>query len=134
MNNERGHEKLTYGRVLGTECKSLSINDQTLNEFNDLKIKYKRTLKGVSKTVVKTDITHKDYVDVLDTNKSIKRDASSIRSFNHQIYTFKQSKIALTSVYGNMQMTDNVNCVPYGYNPSNEKPVEIPDAEPGEEQ
>ena len=62
---------------------------------------------------------HKEYVDVLDTNKSISRDASSIRSFNHQIYTFKQSKIALTSFYDKMQMINKVNCDTYGPNPNN---------------
>ena len=33
-----------------------------------------------------------------------------------------------------MQMIDKVNYVPYGYNPSNKQTVEIPDAEPDEEQ
>ena len=30
-------------------------------------------------------------------------------------------------------MIDNINCVPYGYNPSNEKTVEMPSAELDEE-
>ena len=76
----------------------------------------------------------KDYVDVLDTNNSVRRNESSIRPFNHQIYTFKQSKIALTSFYDKMQMIDKVNCVPYGYNPTNEIPETSPVAEPNEEE
>ena len=34
-------------------------------------LKKKETLKGVSKVVVKEDITHNDYVQVLETNKPI---------------------------------------------------------------
>ena len=49
--------------------KVYSTNHQTLNEFNEMKIKSKRTLNGVLKTVIKTERTHKYYVDVLDTNK-----------------------------------------------------------------
>ena len=33
-----------------------------------------------------------------------------------------------------MQMIDKVNCAPYGYNPISEQPVDIPDAEPDEEE
>ena len=48
-----------------------------------------------------------------------------IRSFNHQLNTVKQNKIALTYFYDKMQMTDKINCVPCGYNPSNIIPEEV---------
>ena len=57
---------------------------KTISETNTKKC------KGVSKTVVKNHITHNDYVEVLKTNKSISREIVSIRSFNHQLYTYKQ--------------------------------------------
>ena len=106
--------------------KVYSINHQTLNEFNEVKIKNKKTLKGVSKVVVKKEIKHDDYVNVIETNNALTKEVMSIRSFNHQLYTFKQQKIALTSFYDKMQMIDKINCVPYGYNPSNEIPENIP--------
>ena len=77
--------------------------------------KNKKTLKGVSKAVVKNDIEHKDYVDVISTNKVIMRDVVSLRSFNNQIYTYKTPKIALSSFYDKMCMLDSVECVPFGY-------------------
>ena len=67
----------------------------TLNKFNAVTITSKIPIKGEQK-VVKTEIAHTDYVDVLDTSTSIGRDVTSIRSYNHQFYTFNQSKIALT--------------------------------------
>ena len=57
---------------------------KTISETNTKKC------KGVSKTVVKNNITHNDYVEVLKTNKSVSREIVSIRSFNHQLYTYKQ--------------------------------------------
>ena len=74
-----------------------------------------KKLKGVSKAVVKNNIKHDDYKDVLETNVSIKRDVVSIRSFQHQLYTYKQNKVALTSWYDKMKMINNNECVPYGY-------------------
>jgi hypothetical protein len=71
--------------------------------------------KGVSKVVLKKEITHKDFIDVLETGKSISKDVISIRSFDHQLYTVKQKKVVLTSWYDKMNMISNVECVPYGY-------------------
>ena len=75
----------------------------------------KKTLKSVSKAVVKNNIEHKDYVDVISTDSVAVRDVASIRSFNHQLDTFKQPKIALTSFYDKMCMINRNDCVPFGY-------------------
>jgi len=82
-----------------------------------MEIENKKTLKGVSKTVVKNEIKHDDYVNVLDKGKSQARDVVAIRSYNHQLFTVQQKKIALTSYYDKMNLIDNLNCVPFGYNP-----------------
>ena len=82
--------------------------------------KNKKVLKGVSKAVVKNDIEHKNYVDVISTNKVVKKDVVSLQSFNHQIYTYKRSKIALTSFYDKMCMLNSNDCVPFGYVKPNE--------------
>ena len=71
--------------------------------------------KGVSKTIVEKEITHEDCVAVLQTNTPLEKTVMSIRSFDHQLYTFSQSKKALTSFYDTMVMVDAVNCVPFGY-------------------
>ena len=97
--------------------KVYSVNYQSLDEFKRVEIKNKKTLKGVSKVVVKNEIKHSDYVNTLKTNEIARRNVVSIRSFNHQLYTYKQNKIALTSFYDKMKMIDHINCVPYGYQP-----------------
>ena len=74
-----------------------------------------KKLKGVSKVVVKKEITHEDYNKVLKTGESVKRDVVGFRSFNHQIYTVKTNKTALTSYYDKLYMIDSNNCVPFGY-------------------
>jgi hypothetical protein len=46
--------------------------------------------KGVSKAVVDQLINFKDYTNTLETNKSTIREVVSIRSFNQQLFTYKQ--------------------------------------------
>ena len=61
---------------------------QYLLDFDE--VKNKKTLKGVSKVVVKKQIDHTDYEEVLNTDKPIKKTVTSIRSFNHQLFTYVQ--------------------------------------------
>ena len=68
-----------------------------------------------SKVVVKNEITHDDYVQVLQTNVPIYRNITSIRSFKHQVFTMVQKKKALTSYYDKMKMIDSNTCVPFGF-------------------
>ena len=79
-----------------------------------MKTNRKKTRKGVSKVVVKKEIKHGNYVTVIETNEIVKHEVVSIRSFNHQLYTFKQQQLALTLFYDKMQMLGNINCIPYG--------------------
>ena len=46
--------------------KVYSVLHQSLDEYNQIKMKNKKTLKGVSKVVVDHDINHSDYVEVLE--------------------------------------------------------------------
>jgi hypothetical protein len=39
----------------------------------------------------------------------------NIQSFNHQLFTQSQTKVALTTWYDKMQMVDSINNVPFGY-------------------
>ena len=107
---------LLISEFIGLNPKAYSINHQTLNEAKELEIKNKKTLKGVSKVVVKNEISHNDYINVLNNNEPIKRDVISIRSFDHQLFTHKAiGKVALTSFYDKFKMIDNNNNLPYGY-------------------
>ena len=48
---------------------------------------------------------------------SIKKDVASIRSIDHQAYTYVQNKVALTGFYDKMRTISNIDSVPYGFNP-----------------
>jgi len=108
-------KSLVMTEFISLNPKVYSIHHQTLDEFNKVKIENKKTLKGVSKVVVKNEISHADYVKVLETNEQETRDVMSFRSYNHQVYTVKQRKIALNSFYDKQYMVDAVNNVPFGY-------------------
>ena len=85
------------------------------DKLDSQEVKNKKTLKGVSKVVVKKEIKHQDYETVLNTDKPINKTVTSIRSFNHQLFTYVQNKTALTSYYDKMKMTDRNTCIPFGY-------------------
>ena len=73
--------------------KVYSFNYQTMKE-NQIVHQNKKTLKGVSKAVVKNEITFQDYEKVHKDNIPIKRNVTSIRSFNHNVVTFRTEHIA----------------------------------------
>ena len=87
-------------------------------EEHKLIFKNKKILKGIPNAVVNNEITHQDYDKVHKDNIPIKRNVTSIRSFNHNVVTFRTEKIALTSYYDKMKMIDGNTCVPFGYNPA----------------
>ena len=74
-----------------------------------------KKLKGLSKVVVKKNLKHEDYNSVLTTDQPIARNTTSLRRFNHKVYTYTQTKVALTSWYDKMVMLDSIKCVPSGY-------------------
>jgi hypothetical protein len=103
-------------------CETTALNPkvysnihQKLNEDNEIVIENKKICKGVSKSTVKNDICNDDYLKTLETNKILKTDVVSLRSFNHIIYTHTDEKVALTSFYDKQVMQDSINCVPFGY-------------------
>ena len=77
--------------------------------------KIKKVCKGVSKATIKYDMDHKDYINVLNDNKPIQKEVVSLRSFNHELFTYFQKKVALTPYYDKKVMLDKINCVPFGY-------------------
>ena len=104
---------------IGLNPKVYSMKYLSKDKFDNLVLNNCKKLKGISKAVTKNQISHQDYVDVKTTNKPISRTVTSIRSFNHQLYTYQQNKVALTTYYDKMLMTDNNTCVPFGYKTNN---------------
>ena len=65
--------------------------------------------------LLKNDIRHEDYINVLNTNKPKNCKVVSKRSFNHELFTILQNKTALTTYYDKMKMNGGNECVPFGY-------------------
>ena len=57
--------------ILALNPKVHVINHQSKTEFEEMEIKHKRTCNSVSKVVIKKEITHKDYVTVLEISEVI---------------------------------------------------------------
>ena len=95
-----------------------SYNYQALDDSNEIVIENKKVLNGVSTIVVEHEIKDQGYKDALEKGTIAKRGVTRLRSFDHQVYTYTQNKVALTSHYDNMQMINEIDCVPFGYNPS----------------
>ena len=55
-----------------------------------------RTAKGIKKQVIKKDIKHEDYKEVLLNNKQMHHTMKTIRSNNHQLGSFELNKISLS--------------------------------------
>ena len=92
-------------------------NHQALNKDNTIVVEATTVLKGVSTIVVENEIKDQDYKDALEKGTIAKRDVTSLRSFDNQVYTYTQNKVALTSHYDKMRMINAIDCVPFGYNP-----------------
>ena len=90
---------------------------QALNEDNEIVIETTKVLTGVSTIVVENEIKDQDYKDALEKGTIAKRDVTSLRSFDYQVYTYTQNKVALTSHYDKMKMINAIDGVPFGYNP-----------------
>ena len=111
-------KSLPMKEYTGLNPKVYSFTNVSHKDFEEGQDNFKK-LKGISKVVVKKEITHGDYNKVLESGESIKRDVIGFRSFEHQIYTVKTNKTALTAYYDNFCMTDNNTCIPFGYIKSN---------------
>ena len=109
---------LVIKNFLALNPKIYMHNHQALNNDNEIFIETSKVLKGVSAIVVENEIKDQDYKDALEKGAIVKRDVTSLRSFDHQVYTYKQNKIALTSHYDKMKMINEIECVPFGYNPA----------------
>jgi hypothetical protein len=74
-----------------------------------------RKCKGVSKSVVKNEITFSTYLDVLQNGKSTKNNMTGLRSDLHQIYTTSMRKTSLNPFDNKRYLTDSINSLAYGH-------------------
>jgi hypothetical protein len=52
---------------------------------------------------------------VLESDTPQEKIINTIRSYNHNVSSIVEKKVALTSYYDKMLMVDSINCVPFGY-------------------
>ena len=109
---------LLITEFIGLNPKVYSLIYQKPDDFNKIQLKNKKVLKGVSKAVVKKEITHDDYINTKDNNKILPKTVTSLRSFNHQIFTYEEEKTALTPFYDKMVMLNADDNIPFGYDPN----------------
>jgi hypothetical protein len=95
--------------------KVYSFKCQKKDKANKIIIDNKKCCKGVSKTVVKKEITHDDYVNQLNNPKPLVKCVVSIRSQDHHMKTIVSAKKALTSMYDKSQQINHIDNVPFGY-------------------
>ena len=81
--------------------------------------------KGTKKCVIQNQLTFKDYVNVLANKAPMIKSQFGFRSRNHEIYTEKINKIALSSNDNKRIQDDNgINRYPYSYFVNNNKKVD----------
>ena len=92
--------------ILRAKCSSFKLDND--NE--------EKKTKGIKQCVIKRQLTFDNYVVALFNDNKINRSQYVFRSYCHQVYTEKVTKIALS---GNndkrIQTTDKITTYPYGY-------------------
>jgi hypothetical protein len=53
--------------------------------------------------------------NTLDTDKTVRREITSIRSFNQELFSISTEKDCLTSYYDKCRMLNNIECEPFGF-------------------
>lgn len=102
------------------------LNEVVISEFVGLRSKMycvkaggvekKKKAKGIKSCVVKKNITFEDYIDCIKNNCSIQKNQNTFRSKNHEIYTIRQQKIALSPFDDKRYILDNnINTLPWGH-------------------
>ncbi|GFR01289.1 gastrula zinc finger protein XlCGF57.1 [Trichonephila clavata] len=114
-------------------CFKDEMNSKPIIEFVGLRAKMysmltpdseKKTAKGVSKVVVQQKLKHSNYLQCLKENKSTKENMILIKSENHDIYTVRQNKTALSSFDDKRYiLDDNIGTFAYGHYKINENPI-----------
>ena len=108
---------LVMSEFCGRRAKTYSflIDGLTDDDYENNAIANKKA-KGTKKCVVKRSITFNDYVNSLFNDERVIRSQFVFRSHNHQIYTEKINKIALSSNDDKrIQTSDKITTYTYGY-------------------
>ena len=111
--------------ILRAKTYAFLLDGFTDNDYSMRGIINKKA-KGTKKCVIKNRTTFSDYVDVLFSDKNIKRSQFTFRSDHHNVYTKKINKIALSSNDDErIHENDKITTYPYVYFDNNDEIVDI---------
>ena len=79
--------------------------------------------------IVKKTLPFKTYQNTLETDQTVRREITSIRSFNQELFSTSTPKDCLTSYYDKMKMLNNIECEPFGFSCSTAMNI-LPDSPP----
>ena len=83
-----------------------------------------KTAKGIKKNVIKNDLKHEDYKNVLFNNEQLHHKMKTIRSEKHQIGSFELNKISLSCFDDKRFIHDNgITSNAYGHYSCNVKMI-----------
>ena len=75
-----------------------------------------KTAKGIKKNIIKNNIKHEDYKNVLINNKQIHHTMKTIRSSKHQLGSYEINKVSLSSFDDKRYIAnDGINSFSYGH-------------------
>ena len=112
-----GKMKSEVGENIITEFCALNPKCYSYRYVVEEKIKENKKAKGISMAVVDQTMDFNHYQKVMESNKPEERFIYSLTSFNQQLFSCLEEKVALSSFYDKFVMLDAINCVPYGYHP-----------------
>ena len=110
--DELNSQILTEWIALNPKCYAFKY--QSIKKKNE--IQEKKKAKGVSHVIVEKTLPFKVYKNTLDTDKTVRREITSIRSFNQELFSISTEKDCLTSYYDKCRMINNIECEPFGFN------------------
>ena len=75
-----------------------------------------KTAKGIKKNIIKNNIKHENYKDVLINNKQIHHTMKTIRSENHQLGSYELNKVSLSCFDDKRYiLNDGITSFAYGH-------------------
>ena len=75
-----------------------------------------KTANGIKKNIIKNNIKHEDYKNVLINNKQIHHTMKTIRSMNHQLGSYELNKVSLSCFDDKRYIAnDGINSFAYGH-------------------
>ena len=75
-----------------------------------------KTAKGIKKNIIKNNIKHADYKEVLFNNKQIRHTMKTIRSSNHQLGSYELNKVSLSCFDDKRYIANNgIKSFAYGH-------------------